>query len=67
MPDTGAHMRVVGDYHLESLGIWRYELIPVRMKIKAENNGGMKLLGRFQVKVTGKSPIRQDPADVLCG
>ena len=60
MPDTGAQMMVVGDSHLQALGISREELIPVGMKIKAANNGGMKLLGGILVKVTGKSPAGQE-------
>merc|ERR1711895_70769 len=43
--DSGAQMVVIGLKHLYGMGLTKKDLVPVSMKIKAANSGGLKLLG----------------------
>merc|ERR1711989_165036 len=53
--DSGAQMVVIGLKHLYGMGLSRRDLVPVGMKIKAANSGGLKLLGGVFLKITGYS------------
>ena len=58
--DTGAQMVVIDLKTVYSMGLAKKNLIPVGMKIKAANTGGLKLLGGVLVRIMGKS---QDGAE----
>merc|ERR1712082_179162 len=53
--DSGAQMVVIGLKHLYGMGLTKKDLVPVSMKIKAENSGGLKLLGGVFMKISGYS------------
>ena len=53
--DTGAQMVVMDLKTVYSMGLSKKHLIPVGMKIKAVNTGGLKLLGGLLEKITGKN------------
>ena len=53
LADTGAQMVVMGLNIIYALGIRKKDLVPVGMKIKAANMGGLKLLGGIPVVITG--------------
>ena len=54
--DTGAQMVVMGIEDVHKMGLRKSNLIPVKLKIKAANSGGMRLLGGVLVRIEGKSP-----------
>ena len=53
--DTGAQMVVVDLKTVYSMGLGKKHVIPVGMKIKAANTGGLKLIGGILVKITGRN------------
>ena len=53
--DSGAQMIVIGLKHLYGMGLTKKDLVPVSMKIKAANSGGLKLLGGVFLKISGYS------------
>ena len=52
--DTGAQMVVIGMNTVHSMGLRKNNLIPVGLRIKAANTGGLKLLGGVLIKISGK-------------
>merc|ERR1712089_68937 len=54
--NSGAQMVIIGLKHLYGMGLTKKDLVPVSMKIKAANSGGLKLLGGVFLKITGYSP-----------
>ena len=48
-------MVVIGLKHLYGMGLSKKDLVPVNMKIKAANSGGLELLGGVFMKITGYS------------
>ena len=48
-------MVVIGLKHLYGMGLTKKDLVPVSMKIRAANSGGLKLLGGVFLKITGYS------------
>ena len=54
--DTGAQMVVMGIKTVYSMGMGRKHIMPVGMKIKAANTGGLTLLGGVLIKISGTSP-----------
>ena len=55
LTDTGAQMVVISPKIVQSMGLSSKNIIPVKMKIKAANMGGLTLLGGVLVKISGKS------------
>merc|ERR1712115_452583 len=53
--DSGAQLVVIGLSHLYGMGLSKKDLVPVNMKIKAGNSGGLKLLGGVFLKISGYS------------
>ena len=53
--DSGAQLVVIGLSHLYGMGLSKKDLVPVNMKIKAANSGGLKLLGGVFLKISGYS------------
>ena len=53
--DTGAQMVVMGVKTVYAMGMGKKHIMPVGMKIKAANTGGLKLLGGILVKISGHS------------
>merc|ERR1712115_710362 len=53
--DSGAQLVVIGLKHLYGMGLSKKDLVPVNMKIKAANSGGLKLLGGVFMKISGFS------------
>ena len=53
--DTGAQMVVVGLETIHAMGLTKANLIPVGMKIKAANMGGLKLHGGLLVRISGQN------------
>ena len=53
--DTGAQMVVIGIDHVHKMGMCKSNLIPVKLRIKAANSGGLKLLGGVLVEIMGRS------------
>ena len=51
--DTGAQMVVCGLSTVYAMGMKKSNLIPVGLKIKAADQGNMKLLGGILIKITG--------------
>jgi len=51
--DTGAQMVVVGIKTVYAMGLGRKNIMPVGMKIKAANTGGLTLLGGVLVRISG--------------
>ena len=45
LADTGAQMVVIGENMITAMGLKREHVIPVKMKIKAANMGGLTLIG----------------------
>ena len=48
-------MVVIGLKHLYGMGLTKKDLVPVNVKIKAANSGGLKLLGGVFMKISGYS------------
>merc|ERR1711895_420582 len=49
--DSGAQIVVIGLKHLYGMGLTKKDLVPVSMRIKAANSGGLKLLGGVFLKI----------------
>ena len=52
--DTGAQMVVLGLNTVHKMGLKQENLVPVGLKIKAANTGGLNLLGGVLVRISGK-------------
>ena len=60
LADTGAQMVVMGPGTIHAMGMRKKDLIPVEMKIKAANMGGLKLLGGLPVIITGLDELGKE-------
>ena len=55
MADTGCQSCLAGSYILKRMGLTSDDLIPVKMKMHAANNGGINIIGTVILRFTGNT------------
>ena len=55
MADTGCQSCLAGSYILKRMGLISDDLIPVKMKMHAANNGGINIIGAVILRFTGNT------------
>ena len=57
MVDTGCQAVCIGPQQLSQLGLSKWDLKEVEMKLSAANGSGLKILGALFIKISGESRV----------